>query len=161
MTPERRRGERGATVVEMAIVLPLLLMFIFGIIDGARLIATHNDVRTATREAARHGSAVGIGDSGDPHFVDCAAIREAGMNLLSTVELEPADITVEYDSGPGTMVTATCPVGGPDPDPASFASGDRVVVTISVPFEPVTPMIGSFFGGITVSSVDRRSILSP
>ena len=147
--------------MEMAIVLPLLLMFIFGIIDGARLIATHNDVRTAAREAARHGSAVGDNAVGDPHFVDCVAIRDAGLRLSSAVDLVPADITVEYDSGPGTVVKATCPVSGPAPDPSSIDSGDRVVVSISVPFEPATPLIGSLFDGITVSSVDRRSILSP
>ena len=147
--------------MEMAIVLPLLLTFIFGIIDGARLIATHNDVRTATREAARHGSAVGDNAVGKPHFVDCAAIRDAGLSLSSTVDFVPSDITVQYDSGPGTVVKAVCPVGGPSPDPSTFESGDRVLVTISVPFEPATPLIGRFFGGITVTSVDRRSILSP
>jgi len=155
------RSDRGATLVEFAIVLPLLTLMLLGIIDAARLVAANNSVRTVSREAARYGSAVGDNGSGTLQFVDCAGIRSAGLALSSTTDLSPADIVVTYDSGPSTVALATCPVGGPDPDPSVIAHGHRIVVTTSTAFQPITPLVGEFFNGITVSSTDRRSILSP
>ncbi|MDJ0663115.1 MAG: TadE/TadG family type IV pilus assembly protein [Acidimicrobiia bacterium] len=155
------RSENGASLVESALVLPLILFLLFGVIDSARLISTHNAVRTASREAARHGSAVGTNGIGDPHYVDCPAIRDAGMWLSESIELLPANITIEYDSGPATVVKDTCPVGGPAPDPGDLGNGDRILVTTSYGFEPITPIIGDILGSLTVTSVDRRTILSP
>ena len=48
----RSRDERGSAAVEFALVLPLLLMLIFGIIDFGRML---NDKITLT-EAAREGA---------------------------------------------------------------------------------------------------------
>lgn len=161
MMPRTLRSQSGASLVEAALVLPLIFLVLFGVIDSARLLATHNAVRTATREAARYGSSVGLNSSGDPNYVDCAAIRNAGMWLSDTIELTPSDITIEYDSGPSSVVKDTCPVGGPQPDPAGIVDGDRIVVTTSYQFEPITPIAGDIIGLVTITSVDRRSILSP
>ncbi|MDJ0498861.1 MAG: TadE/TadG family type IV pilus assembly protein [Acidimicrobiia bacterium] len=154
-------SQSGASLVEAAIVLPLVFLLIFGVIDTARLLATHNAVRTASREAARYGSSVGTNASGDERYVDCAGIRDAGMGLTTPLDIAATQVTIEYDSGPSTVVKATCPIGGPQPDPASLTNGDRIVVTTSHQFTPVTPLIGDLIGVITVTSVDRRSILSP
>ena len=46
-------GQRGAAAVEMAIVLPLLLLVIAGIIDLGRLLYTQVILTNAAREGAR------------------------------------------------------------------------------------------------------------
>lgn len=46
-------GERGAAMVEMAIVLPVLLLLVFGIIDFGRLYNTQVTLTHAAREGIR------------------------------------------------------------------------------------------------------------
>lgn len=53
---ERRRkgrGDRGASMVEFAIVAPLLFLMLFGIIDFGWLLNQQQDVRYGAREGAR------------------------------------------------------------------------------------------------------------
>ena len=47
------RRDRGAAAVEMAIVMPLLLMLIFGIIEFGLLLTAQIGVTAAAREGAR------------------------------------------------------------------------------------------------------------
>jgi Flp pilus assembly protein TadG len=49
----RRWSERGAAAVETAIVLPVLLFVIFGIIDFGRMLNTQLKLTEAAREGAR------------------------------------------------------------------------------------------------------------
>ncbi len=56
---------RGSTAIEYAIVLPVLLMFVLGIIDAGRLLWTYVTIYRATEAAAR-----------------CAAIKAAAPDLL-------------------------------------------------------------------------------
>ena len=152
------RGERGATLVEVSIVLPLVLLLVFGILDGARYIAAKNAVNTASSEAARYGSSVGDGPS-VKRYLECDEIRAEGIALAGGTGIEVSEITVEYDDGPSTSVTGSCPVGGPatvTPD-----EGDRIVVTVSQGWSAATPLVDRVFGPFTVSSVARRTILSP
>ena len=51
------RGERGAAVVEFALVLPILMLFVFMFIDAARGFYTINSLVSSVREGARYASA--------------------------------------------------------------------------------------------------------
>jgi Flp pilus assembly protein TadG len=46
-------SQRGAAAIEYAIVLPVLLMFVLGIIDTGRLLWTYATIYRATEAAAR------------------------------------------------------------------------------------------------------------
>ena len=48
-----RRRQRGAAAVEMAIIMPLLLLFIAGIVDFGRYFLTEIQLTNAVREGAR------------------------------------------------------------------------------------------------------------
>lgn len=47
------RDERGANAVEFTLILPLILIFLFGIIDGARLMWVYNMAEKATQAGVR------------------------------------------------------------------------------------------------------------
>lgn len=49
----RRLRERGVAMVEMAIVVPLLVLLAFGTIETSYLLMEQNNVRSAAREGAR------------------------------------------------------------------------------------------------------------
>ncbi len=53
----RRRNERGAAVVEFALVMPLLLTILFGLITTGMAFSDHLSATNATREGARYGAA--------------------------------------------------------------------------------------------------------
>jgi Flp pilus assembly protein TadG len=51
----RLRGEAGAAAVEMALVLPILLVMLFGIVDFGLTMYTQEVLANASREGARQG----------------------------------------------------------------------------------------------------------
>lgn len=65
----RSRREGGGTLLEAAIVLPLLFMFLFGIIEFGRVFNMYQTMTNAAREGARFG--VAPCQSGDPTQEAC------------------------------------------------------------------------------------------
>jgi hypothetical protein len=56
------RDERGAQLIEFALVFPLLLLITAGIVDLGLLIRDYQVITNAAREGARLGAAEGIAD---------------------------------------------------------------------------------------------------
>ena len=50
------RAQKGSSAVEFAMVLPLLILFILGIIDAGRLMWTYNRAEKAAQMAARYAA---------------------------------------------------------------------------------------------------------
>lgn len=57
----KKSGARrsGAALVEAAIVIPVILILLYGLICGALMVLAVDEVETATREAARYASVRG------------------------------------------------------------------------------------------------------
>ena len=70
-----RTGRHGQAIVEFAIVLPILMVLLVGILEVGRMIFIYSVVNNASREAARYGSAVGFGDDGFHKYRYCDGIR--------------------------------------------------------------------------------------
>lgn len=78
----RIQHERGASLVEFAIVLPLLLLLLFGIIEFGWLFAMNLDVKHGAREGARLAAVDELSDAGDVcDRMDVAAV--SGQTLVS------------------------------------------------------------------------------
>ncbi len=56
----KRDGESGQSLVELVLVLPFLLLVLFGIFDFGRILMIHQTVSEAARDATRYAS---IGDT--------------------------------------------------------------------------------------------------
>src|SRR5262245_39782959 len=52
--PKKRSNRRGAAVVEAALVLPVVCMFLFGILEYCRYVMTLQVLTNACREGARY-----------------------------------------------------------------------------------------------------------
>ena len=117
MLPRQSRRERGAAAVEMAIVLPLLLLIVGGIIDFGRFFYTQNIVVNAAREGAR-SRAMGytIADS-DIRISQSLTGIQGGANTNSYWLVQ----------GSANTLTASGGVPGDSPGPL-----DRQRVTVTV-----------------------------
>lgn len=150
------RRDEGATLLEFAIVLPVALMLLLGIAEGARFISSQQAVTTASREAARYGSTTGE-NSGVPHYADCAAIR-GRAKAATPYEIVDTEIAITYDEGPATSQVAVCGTTGPLSDPDAIETGNRIVVTITKPFSSSLPFIDDVFD-LEISATEHRTIV--
>jgi Flp pilus assembly protein TadG len=108
----RRTRERGAALVEFAILMPLLLLLILGIIEFGWLFGQFNDVRHGAREGARF-AAVNGGTNAEIHQRVCSSMDglSAGIDTL-TVQLNPdADGDADTSIGEPASISVTATVG--------------------------------------------------
>ncbi len=92
-------GEKGANLVEAALVVPLLLLLLVGVSDMGRAYHTYITIINAAREGARYGVS---------HAADTAGIcaRVVSEAQLSNVNLAGATCTVS-NGGSGHPVRVT------------------------------------------------------
>ena len=134
--------DRAQTMVEFALVLPILAVLIFGLLEVGRMAFLYSTIATASREAVRYGSATGNIATGNTtkRYADCAGIRAAAQKVDFLDVISDANILITYDHGPGTTWSgALCPVGGTGP--TSIKSGDRIRVIVSGDFNPIVGLV--------------------
>jgi hypothetical protein len=86
------KDKRGQSIIEFALVLPILLMVLFGITEFGRAIMVKNILHTASREGARLAAVSAEGDS--------LSVQDRVREVLLAASIKPADIqeiTVEFD----------------------------------------------------------------
>jgi Flp pilus assembly protein TadG len=127
-----RRNRRAAAAVEFAVVAPVFLLLVLGMIEYGRMVMVQQVITNASREGAR------------------AAVLDGATtsSVTSTVNSYLASGSIS-----GATVTVT-----PNP-PTNAQYGDPVTVTVSIPFDQVSwlpsPM---YLGGktLTATTVMRR-----
>lgn len=128
----RQRGtRRGASAVEFAVIAPIFILLVLGMIELGRGIMVQQILTNASRVGARRAI------------------------VMSATEQEAVDAAENYaaDAGVGG-VTATV-----TPDPATVDPGDEVTVAVTVNFGDVTWIPAPWFMGgavLNASSVMRK-----
>ena len=80
-----RYTERGASVIEFAIVLPLVTMLLFGIITGGQAYNLNNSMNNAAREAGRYASTLPVEGNINVFLNSVADVaRASGTGALDT-----------------------------------------------------------------------------
>ena len=132
-------NQRGTSAVEFAIVLPLLVVFLFGIIEFGLLFYDKAMVTNASREAARRGIVYR-----DP------PVTVAEMQ--SVVDSYCGGTLVSFGSGPSP--TTTVPSG------ECSAHGDELVVNVvyQYNFLLIPDFLTAFFTGGMPGSIDVSAV---
>ncbi|MFQ5945132.1 MAG: TadE/TadG family type IV pilus assembly protein [Anaerolineae bacterium] len=89
------RGERGQSVVELALLLPVLLLIFLGTTDFGRVYFAKVAITNAARVGARYGSL--NPDAGN--LIVSRTVEETAK----TVSLQPTDVQVTCDNGACNM----------------------------------------------------------
>lgn len=110
-----RRGERGAELVELALVLPLLLVVIAGIIDFGLLFQRYEVVTNAAREGARIAILPGYAQADVEYRVDQYVNAGIEGTAASRTDVDPLTIqTVTPTGGGAPFQTVTVTVNYTD-----------------------------------------------
>jgi Flp pilus assembly protein TadG len=120
-----RERERGAAALEFALVLPILVMLVFGIIEFGRGYHAKVELTGAVREGAR----------------ELALGKSTGEATTATINAAPG-----LDLDAGDISTSPCPAGGAD-------GSASVTATYGVPYN--IPLVSEGTFDISVTGVMR------
>jgi Flp pilus assembly protein TadG len=154
----KRQRTRGQSLVEFALVLPVFLLLIFGIIDLGRFVYMNSTVSQAAREAARTASVeaswIGSprGDCNQPAGPVCPAnvnafkadvLAAANREMAPFGSIAAADLYISCATTAPTPVTTQSCVDG--------TVSNLVAIRTVMVFRPITPIISSIVSSITTS----------
>lgn len=146
MRPIRSRAlvRRGATLVEAALVIGTLILFMLAIMEYGRFVMVKHVVDNATREGAR---LTVTADGSDPTSYDYqtdATIQQAVTNAMGGLDatLSGLSITAYLADSSGNNIGSW----------AGAQDGQYIAVEVSGTYQPILPSLGLLPSTITVSS---------
>ena len=164
----RDRRALGQGLVEFALVLPIFLMLLFGLIDGARLVYLNSVLSQAAREGARQGSVeAGWIASSDPGCSQLGGpVCPANVAALRTDVLAAANrMTSPFGTIPASKLYTSCDGSGGAPTGNTWntttcvnhSPNNVISVRAEIPFTPITPLLGQFVN-LTLSGASTMVI---
>ncbi|MEX4001580.1 TadE/TadG family type IV pilus assembly protein [Paraburkholderia sp. EG285A] len=125
-----RRAQRGVAALEFALVLPLLMLLLFGIVEMGFLLYDKAVITNAARAAVRQAVAFGEDSTGAAQYMSVASATSVASSGLSSMLISPlpasaASVTVTMCTSVGSGCTS--------PSPCT-ASGQVLTIAVSYPF---------------------------
>ncbi|WP_145293835.1 TadE/TadG family type IV pilus assembly protein [Crateriforma conspicua] len=124
-SPVQHRARRGAAAVEFAVCLPVLVLLVFGSIEASSFIFLKQSISVSAYEGVRD------------------AIRNEGSNATARQRIE------NILNSRGVQGYA---VAFPSGESADADRGDEIVVEVSAPTQPNSPLAGQFIANRTIRS---------
>lgn len=153
----QRQGHVGQTLVEFALVFPLIVFFLFGITDLGRAVYAYNTIANAARQGARVAAVnqvvttnttcvenMPVEDPSNPNW----SIKACAASSAISLGIAASSVAVTYSPPPNTSISCS-----PTLDVGCIAS-----VTVSYAWTPLTPLIGTLVGPINMSSTSQIPI---
>jgi hypothetical protein len=155
----RRRQERaeqkGQSLLEFALVVPLLLLIFSGAADLGRAFYNYVALENSVKEGALYGARYPL--CGNP-----SALCVDPNTVSWRVQHETRNKT-----GAATYASLVTPTVNECQDPAGVTravkeciAGDTYVVRAQLSFAPITPMISNLFSSITFTSESRAIVIN-
>jgi hypothetical protein len=151
----RREHTRGQSLLEFALVVPLLLLIFSGAADLGRAFYNYVALENSVKEGSLYGARFPL--CGNP----------------SALCLDPNTVSwhVQHETrnktGATTFASLVTPTVNECQDPAGVTravkecvAGDTYVVRASLSFTPVTPIIGTIVGNITFTSESKAIVIN-
>ncbi|WP_110206577.1 TadE/TadG family type IV pilus assembly protein [Nocardioides daejeonensis] len=131
--------ERGAAALEFALVVPILMGLVMGIVDFGIAINRDTLVNNAVREGAREASL-------NP---DATQVEAVVRRVLTSLPADAVTVTVGCRTPAGTACASFA---------AGAASGGTAIVTVTYRHELVTPISSLVGDSLTLSETAEMRI---
>ena len=132
-----KRCENGVAAVEFALILPVLMLILFGILNYGILLYDQAVITNAAREGARWGA------------INTTTTISCSGTAIGTAD--PCQIANSYTASNlisfGSSVTSTTTASG------SGTSGSIVTVTVTYPFTEIGYVVGYLLNNLSSTSV--------
>ena len=143
----RRSRSRGQGLVEFALVVPLIVFLLFGVVDLGRAVFTYNTVS----QAARSGGRTAMVNQ------ERAKIRTSAINAAPTLRLTTSNVSICFKDAHTTerdcddTFVDTCPR-------SQRVVGCLVIVTVRTTYRPMTPVFAQLFSSFTLTATSVQAI---
>ena len=129
----RLRSARGSTLIEAALITPLLLLLTFSVVDFGALLYVYLSLESGVSQATRFA----ITNTATPGMTREQSIMAAMRTATPTLTLPDSAFSFSF-MPPGASTWTTGAAGGP---------GDIGKVTVNYTWTIMTPLIRPFFTG--------------
>lgn len=119
------QDENGGSLVEFALIAPLLFLILFGIIEFGILMYDKAMITNASREGARAGIVYDYDSNGTPDDPDDDTYHPDDATIITTVQRYCEDYLISFGAG-STLNVAITRTGN--------SSGDNLEVNVTYPF---------------------------
>jgi Flp pilus assembly protein TadG len=114
-SPATRQRRRGAAAVEFAVIAPLFLLLLAGIMEFGQAFRIQHSLSTAARHGARAATIPGATNS--------LVTQKVRAHCVATLGVNPNDIAVSFDVN-----------GQPNGNVSLAMREDEITVAISIPY---------------------------
>lgn len=134
----QQRSQRGQSLVEFALILPIFVLVLAGLFDLGRAVFAYNTISNASRESVR----VAIVNQ------TTTDVQNEAMKQGVALGLSPTDVTITYadPDGSGTLC------------PAPYGLGCVATVTVNYSYTAATPVIGQIIGTFLMTATTEMAV---
>ena len=152
----QRRRSTGQSLVEFALVFPIIILLIVGFFEIGRAVFAYNTLANAARQGARVATVNQladitecnemwpIDDPYEPHW----SIRGCALLAAKTLGLTTANVSVAFEAPPDTTLTCS-PV---------LHVGCIASVTVTYHYTVATPFVNMLIGPMTMSQTSQMPV---
>ncbi len=157
------RDSSGAAAAEMVMVLPILLILLFGSVELGNYFLQEHVVEKAVRDAARYAARLPVSDYPSCSSVDTTAEQQI-QRLARTGDPGGTNARLPgWTADNMTVVNVSCPGTGPYSSAGiytDFPNGAPVVtVTATVPYNTILGVLGLGVSSLTLHSSQQAAVI--
>jgi len=141
------RSREGQALVEFALTLPVLLLFVLGIIEFGRILFAYADSSNSLREALRYAELLGYPDATYRPYLDCPTMISTASDGYF-VTSEDVNITYKKASGSSTYNCSTV-------TDSALSNGDMLEIQLVAVVHPLFLP----YGDLNLNFRGQRSIV--
>lgn len=144
--PHRGRSTRGQALVEFAIVMPIIVVVVLGLLDLGRAVYAYNTLAQSARQAARTAMVNQV----------TADVKAQAVASGATLGLTNSDVDVCFKTAASTL--SDCGSSTNDCPAATRAIGCLAIVRTHISYAPMTPVVALLMSTINLSSTSIEAI---
>lgn len=141
------RRERGQGLIEFALILPVIVLVLFGLFDLGRGVFAANTLAQAARQASR----TAMVDQ------DASRVKAVAIANAPTLGLTTSNVSVCFKTDDTSQTNCDSPTTDNCPS-ATRVIGCLAIVTTTLNYQPMTPVLSTLFSSILLTSTSVQAI---